>query len=361
MARNSHSQGNDRGLISVCVARFSSIADVAMAIPVIYSACATYPDIRFYFVTRRTMADMFINPPSNLIVVGVDIKTDYTGVSGMRRLVNELSKDYDIDLFIDLQDVVRTRMMRFLWSLKGVKSVCIDKGDANRRALIRRRRKRMLPLISQRTRYRAAFYKAGLPVSDAFKGLFGGHCKAPEKSFEMITGPKKPGEKWVGVAPFASHAGKMYPLGKMEEVLRMVRAAHPEVRFYFFGGGSEEHERLDCMAGEFEGAVSLSGKRYGFAAEIALINHLDVMVTMDTANMHLSLIALTPTVSIWGSTHPYCGSEGWNQSDNDIVQLPMTCRPCSMTGNKVCYRSDYMCLCGIRPEKIAEKINEKLS
>lgn len=361
MARNSHSHGNDHGLISVCVARFSSIGDVAMSVPVIYSVCATYPDVRFIFVTRHSMADIFVNSPTNLIVVGVDFKTDYTGVSGMHRLVGELAEDYHVDIFIDLQNELHTRMMRFFWRMKGVKSLCIDKGNAGKRALTRRNHKRMLPLISQRARYREAFFNAGLPVSDSFKGLFGGHCKASAKIFENITAPKKPGEKWVGIAPFAAHIGKSYPIDRTTEALRMIRAKHPDVRFFFFGGGGEEHETLELVASEFEGSVSLAGKHYGFATELALINHLDVMLTMDSANMHLASIASTPTVSIWGATHPYCGFKGWRQSESDIMQLPMTCRPCSVFGNKPCHRGDYMCLTAIKPAKVAEKIIEKIS
>lgn len=361
MARSSHKAGNDRGLISVVIARFSAIGDVAMAVPVIYSACTSYPDIRFIFVTRRTMADIFVNRPSNLTVVGVDLKTDYTGAAGMRRLVGELARDYRADIFVDLHDVLRTRLMRLFWRLKGVRSVSIDKGKSHKHALTRRYRKRMLPLISQRARYREVFFKAGLPVSDRFGGLFGGHAKAPAGSFDAITAPKATGEHWIGVAPFAAHSGKIYPPEHMEEALRILRKRCPSVRYFFFGGGGKERETLELWAAEFGGSVSLAGKRYGFATELALINHLDAMVTMDSANMHLASIASTPTVSIWGATHPYCGFKGWHQSDSDIVQLPMTCRPCSVFGSKPCHRGDYMCLNGIAPEAVANKVIEKLS
>ena len=85
------------------------------------------------------------------------------------------------------------------------------------------------------------------------------------------------------------------------------------------------------------------------------------MVTMDSANMHLATISSTPTVSIWGATHPYCGFKGWKQNDSDLIQLPMTCRPCSVFGSKQCFRGDYMCLNGIRPETVAGKIIEKIN
>ena len=361
MARSSPHRGNDRGLITVALARFSAIGDVAMTVPVVYSLCRTYPDITFIFVTRRTMADIFVNPPANLKVEGVDLKTDYVGVKGIYRLAKELRQEYDIDLFIDLHNVLRTRMLRAFWRLSGIKSKVIRKGKARKKALTRRHRKRLLPLISQRARYREACFRAGLPVTDKFNGLYDGRAKSDPSVFEAITSPKRPGEKWVGIAPFAAHQGKIYPLDQMLHALDLIKSQEPDVRFFFFGGGGEEQKTLESWAEKFRGSVSLAGKRYGFAVELALINYLDTMVTMDSSNMHLASIASVPTISIWGATHPYCGFKGWRQHDADIVQLPMTCRPCSVFGSKPCHRGDYLCLSAIDPAVIAQRVVEKLS
>ena len=361
MARSSHHRGNDRGLITVALARFSAIGDVAMTVPVVYSLCRTYPDITFIFVTRRTMADIFVNPPANLKVEGVDLKTDYVGVKGIYRLAKELRREYDIDLFIDLHNVLRTRMLRAFWRLSGIKSKVIRKGKARKKALTRRHRKRLLPLISQRARYREACFRAGLPVTDKFNGLYDGRAKSDPSVFEAITSPKRPGEKWVGIAPFAAHQGKIYPLDQMLHALDLIKSQEPDVRFFFFGGGGEEQKTLESWAEKFGGSVSLAGKRYGFAVELALINYLDTMVTMDSSNMHLASIASVPTISIWGATHPYCGFKGWRQHNGGIVQLPMTCRPCSVVGSKPCHRGDYLCLSAIDPAVIAQRVVEKLS
>lgn len=84
------------------------------------------------------------------------------------------------------------------------------------------------------------------------------------------------------------------------------------------------------------------------------------MVSMDSANMHLASIAATPTISVWGATHSYCGFSGWRQSDSDMIQLPMTCRPCSVFGDKPCRRGDYLCMTAIKPDVIYKKILEKI-
>ncbi len=360
MAQNRSFTGNDRGLVNVLIARFSAIGDVALTVPVVYSACRCYPDVHFVMVTRPSMTSIFVNAPANLTVIGVDVNHDYQGPAGMRRLVNEIDNKYHIDAFVDLHDVIRTQLMRLFCRLKGKRVTHINKGRAGKRALTRRFNKVMLPLISQRARYREAFYKAGLPINGHFNGLYGGHSKADTALFAKISEPKPDGIRWIGVAPFAAHSGKVYPPEQMHQVVKAL-AAEPNVKIFLLGGGNQEQQTLESWADALPNVQSLAGKRYGFAAELALLNHIDVVVTMDSANMHLASIAGAPTISIWGATHPYCGFKGWQQSDDDTVQLPLTCRPCSVFGDKPCHRGDFLCMAAIKPDVIIKKTIDKLS
>ena len=68
----------------------------------------------------------------------------------------------------------------------------------------------------------------------------------------------------------------------------------------------------------------------------------------------------TTVVSIWGATHPYAGFMGWQQREDNAVQVAMPCRPCSIFGNKPCFREDYACLYDITPEAIINKVEENL-
>ena len=87
------------------------------------------------------------------------------------------------------------------------------------------------------------------------------------------------------------------------------------------------------------------------------MSKLDVMLSMDSANMHLASLVGIPVVSVWGATHPYAGFMGWNQSIENAVQVDLYCRPCSIYGNKPCYRGDYACMNLIKPEQIIQKID----
>ena len=58
----------------------------------------------------------------------------------------------------------------------------------------------------------------------------------------------------------------------------------------------------------------------GLKEELILMRHLDAMLTMDSANMHLAALVGTKVVSIWGSTHPFAGFLSWKQNPDNIVQ-----------------------------------------
>ncbi len=347
-------ENNSKKLRNVLIVRFSAIGDVAMTIPVIYSACRCYPDVTFILVTRHTMTPIFVNAPKNLTLVGINIKKDFVGIRGIYKLFGELRNNYAIDAFIDLHNVLRTGILAFLFQLHGIAVARINKGRGHKRALTRHRNKIMLPLISSIARYREAFYHMGLPLVEKFDGVYGNE-PSDQSLFAEITSEKKVGEHWIGIAPFAKHQGKIYPPKLMEKVVEKL-SCNDEVKIFLFGGGEEEHNILKEWAEKYPAVVSLADRRYGFPVEMALMNHLDVMLSMDSANMHLAAITGTTVVSVWGATHPYCGFKGWRQTENNMVQLSMTCRPCSVFGNKPCYRGDYLCLTGISPQIIIDKI-----
>ena len=165
---------------------------------------------------------------------------------------------------------------------------------------------------------------------------------------------KPQGEKWIGIAPFAAHKGKIYPLEKMERVIELLLEREPNCRIFLFGGGAEERELLTQWESRHDRCTcALLGSLYN---ELVLMSHLDTMVSMDSANMHLASLTGTRVVSVWGATHPFAGFMGWNQSPADAVQTTLPCRPCSIFGNKPCLHGDYPCLNSITPEDIVERV-----
>ena len=129
----------------------------------------------------------------------------------------------------------------------------------------------------------------------------------------------------------------------------------PAVKVFLFGGGKSEQEVFDSWIAKYPSVVSMIGK-LNMRTELNLMSHLDVMLSMDSANMHLASLVNIPVVSVWGATHPYAGFMGWKQLPVNTVQLDLSCRPCSVYGQKPCWRGDYACLRDITPEQVIAKI-----
>lgn len=346
----------ESGPRNILVARFSALGDVCMAIPVVYGVCRANPNARLVFVTKPAVTGLFINPPSNLVVIGADVKNEYSGVNGLRRLFSELRQQYHIDAFADLHDVLRTRMIDIFCRLRGVEAARIDKGRADKKLLTRRTDKVLEPLEESTGRYIDVFHRLGLKVDTSFRSLFGNGRGNPQE-FAHICQTKQIGETWIGIAPFAAHPGKIYPIQRMKQVVENL-AHTPGNRIFLFGGGDSERAVLTEWAQEMPHTISLAEKRHGFAVELSLISWLDVMVSMDSANMHLASLVNTPVVSVWGATHPYCGFGGWHQDSSLAIQLDLPCRPCSVFGNKECYLGDFRCMRSIEPQMIIDKVKQ---
>ena len=342
---------------NVLLTRFSALGDVAMTIPVVYGACAANPATRFVMLTRPLPAKLFLDTPPNLTVVAVNLD-DYKGIAGMRRLLNEMAEKYDIDVMIDLHDVLRTQLMRIFARLKGIPAYHVNKGRAARKALTRHRAKTVIPLKPMPERYRETFDCAHIGVTDSFRTLFPSG-RADASLFAAATEPKRKGERWLAIAPFAAHAGKIYPLHLMEKVVDHY-AADPDLKIFIFGAGDKERQEIETLAKGRPNVISMAEKKIGIPGELALMSHCDAMLAMDSANMHMASLVGLPTVSVWGATHPYTGFYGFRQDPDDAVQLDMVCRPCSIFGNKPCRRGDYHCLNGITPQLIIARLNARL-
>ena len=155
----------------------------------------------------------------------------------------------------------------------------------------------------------------------------------------------------IGIAPFAAHKGKLYPLARMERVVAMLSERGEKIVLF---GSKDEREALDKWAAKYPNVVCIAGQK-SLAEELDMIRGLRVMVSMDSANMHLASLVGTRVVSIWGATHPNAGFLGIGQSESDCVQRDLKCRPCSVYGNKRCKYGDYRCL-DIEPEEIVARI-----
>ncbi len=343
----------------VLVFRFSALGDVAMTVPVLHSFLGQYPEHEVWFVSRGFAAEL-VKPIPGIRFFEADLKGRHKGIAGMVRLFNDLRRYGPFDSVIDLHRVLRTHILSLLFHLNGNVVSRIDKGRNEKKKLCRKKNKVFQQLPSTFERYRQTFKKAGFAFAlEPFrrKEIFGKNKETEVSLLKKLPGLKPFLEagtkKQIGVAPFAKHPWKMWPAPKMKKLLRLLDEENYSI--VLFGGRGEEQQKLSLWAAEYKNIISVAGK-LSFSEELYLISKLGVMLSMDSANMHLASLAGARVVSIWGATHPFAGFYGYGQSISDAVQIDLACRPCSVYGNKECHRGDFACMNGITPEMVFDKI-----
>lgn len=305
------------------VIRFSALGDVAMLVPVVQALAYQYPQIEITVLSQSRMEDLFSDMPSNVIFKGVNLKTQT-----LRDIVSSLGR---FDCVADMHGVWRSLYIRTRLKMTGARVSAIRKGRWSKFVLTHGGKKK--PIKRTVLRYVDVLHRLGLTVQ----------CQ--EKTF------KKDGEG-IGIAPFAAHRGKIYPPEKMEEVVRIL--SERKEKIVLFGNGEKEQKMLENWERKYPHVQSLAGK-YTLKQELDIMRRLRVMLSMDSANMHLASLAGTRVVSVWGATHPDAGFLGFGQLKTDCVQRELPCRPCSIYGNKPCKYGDYRCM-EIAPETIIERI-----
>jgi ADP-heptose:LPS heptosyltransferase len=316
---------------------------------VLYPVCRANPDTRFVMVTKPWPASMYHDRPDNLEVVGIDPSKDYRGLMGLVKLARRLRRDYDIDAVADLHNVLRTRVIGLWLKLCGLPVARLDKERSRRKALITHRSSE--PVTPTLTRYRNVFEELGFPAPDDFTRLYDG--KALPSS--PIVLDKQPGQRWIAVAPFSAHQGKVYPMELMQQVVKQL-SERENYWIFLMGGGKDEKIALRPLCRDNKRVISMAEIKHGFLDEYALLGRCDLMLTMDSANMHLASLMGLKAVTIWGATAPSCGFLGYGQDADSDIQLDLDCRPCAIYGERECRYGDYRCLTGIAPERIASHV-----
>lgn len=337
------------GSVHILVLRFSALGDVAMTIPVLQQLLEQHPQVRLTVVSQKMVAPLFATLPRTRFV-GINPAKEYPGTAGLFRLFRRIQQEGPFDAIADLHQVLRTQVLRQFFQWKGYRTAKLHKGRAARKALTRQYQKRREPLQPVVEKYAQVFADLGFPIQ-----LIRRKPVLAKPSLSATTQRYFAFHKRViGFAPFAQHEAKRWNPEQSKLLTHALAEAGWQV-LLLGAPGAEAHQ----LASWLDPALSIQviAGVHSFEEELAIIAHLDTMISMDSANMHLAALYGVRVVSLWGATHPYAGFFGWELDPADIVQdEQLPCRPCSVFGNKACYRGDYACWRSITVSRVMDAV-----
>nr|MBS0037555.1 glycosyltransferase family 9 protein [Saprospiraceae bacterium] len=340
--------------MKILVIRFSAMGDVTMASPVIKTLLRDHSSVEVHLLSRPFFEPLF-EKGDRFRFIGADLKSRHKGVMGLRRLYRELRPN-QYDVVVDLHDSLRSKVLRTFFRLAGVPVSKIDKGRKEKKRLLKYGALKSKPLIHSTERYARVFQKAGMKWKSEDWALpeWG---VATDRVKTLLA--EKENRTWVGIAPFAAHPSKEWPFDKMRELAMKLRLKGYII--LWFGAGKRELEVINQKWLSEEDILLVD--QFKLEEELYIMKQIEVMVCMDSANMHMAAVGGTRVVSIWGPTHPHVGF-GPLGNEEGMVQIDLSCRPCSIYG-KLKSKSDQHCARKsmelIQVKYVVDKIDQLLS
>lgn len=325
----------------ILIIRLSSMGDVAMVSAVLRELLENNKNYKISVLTNFQFFPFF-RAFNDVDLISFDKKKQHKGLFGMFRLFKEIKK-LDLDYVVDLHEVLRTN---FLKAVLKVPFYQINKGRNEKERLVSG--KIFAPLKSTHQRYRDVFEKIGISIKPLSKTQI---HRVDISDLKLI--PKN-NKLLIGIAPFAAHKGKEYPIVQMEEVIKEI---NKDFNVILFGGGKKEEFILDDLAGKHSNVINIANK-FSLDQEMDVISNLSIMLSMDSANGHIAALMGIKVLTIWGVTHPFAGFSPYGQTDkNNILvnRLQFPKIPTSIYGEK--FPNGYeKAISSISPKEIISKL-----
>ncbi len=321
---------------TIAVIRLGRLGDVTLTSPTVKNLRMLYPESRIIFVTRAMYKPLAeILPGVNEVLTFPDEGRYFDLV----RLTSEID-EYEPKLIVDLHKNFRSFHLATLTKTPY-------------RVVYHKRRKERLAAVNDKKFVSPVPHTVDLynGVLDELKGAK--LAKWPDLILpdEILDGAL-PGRDSVAIVPGASSPVKAWPVKRFAELAeRLVYDFNLPLKIFL--GGQEK-----SLESEFK---NLPADRVVFyhnhpLVEIAgLLSQCRVTVTNDSGLMHVSSSVGTPTVALFGPTHEQLGFYPLGLHDI-MLSVDESCRPCSLHGNKACYREEQYCFTRLTVDDVYKRV-----
>jgi len=121
-------------------------------------------------------------------------------------------------------------------------------------------------------------------------------------------------------------------------------------------GGPDDGQLAETIVGRAPNRVHSAAGALNLRASAALIARARILVTNDSAPLHLGTAVGTPIVAIFGPTTPAQGFGPRGAGDTALGHPALACRPCSAHGQRVCPLLHHRCMRELSVETVVAAV-----
>ncbi|MFM7202980.1 MAG: glycosyltransferase family 9 protein [Myxococcota bacterium] len=328
--------------------RLSALGDVILTLPALAYARENYPDVKRTYLTRSPYASLLtqLDPALELLRYPEDIDTRATLWRWLER--------HPVAGVIDLHAGLRTRF--WLWGLATRRAIPVVHVDSE--PLLRRRHLKRWPWC-----WFPAPTQEALPVRQRVlettqRALQCWLKSSPSSDTPVQTQHQKNGNVEyrlsplgfrIALLPGAHHATKAWPIRHWQTLGQQLEAEGLEVIWL---GSVQELSLLHACSWGQARALTLAGDLPTLWPQIA---SCQLAVGNDSGLTHLAELLNVPVVMIRG---PTVGAFGFSPHlpASQVVELPLSCRPCSLHGAAACPLTHRACLETLDPSDVYSRV-----
>lgn len=160
-------------------------------------------------------------------------------------------------------------------------------------------------------------------------------------------------ERFIVMAPGSIWATKRW--GKFPELASMLNA------FVVTLGGPEDRALGgEVIAAAKGGGVNAAGQ-LPLRVSAAVLGRAQVLVTNDSAPLHMAQATGTPTIALFGPTVPAFGFGPRGPEDRILEVLDLNCRPCSSHGPSVCPLGHHHCMTRLEVSEVLAAVHQMMA
>jgi heptosyltransferase-2 len=122
-------------------------------------------------------------------------------------------------------------------------------------------------------------------------------------------------------------------------------------------GGTEDKQLCDeIVRSALPGNIASCAGKLTLLQSSSLIKRCRVVISNDSAPMHLAVASRTPVVVIYGATVPEFGFAPYGKQDVIVETSGLSCRPCSIHGGERCPIETFDCMKRITADEVFRKV-----
>jgi heptosyltransferase-2 len=163
---------------------------------------------------------------------------------------------------------------------------------------------------------------------------------------------------FYAVAPGSVWETKRYPEEYFIEVIKFLTGTGKPV---FLIGGKKEKDLCEKIASVFPGNVFSAAGRLSITETIFLLGKSSLLISNDSAPVHMAMAVDVPVLVLYCSTVPDFGFYPYNYKSSYLSYSDLSCKPCGLHGYKGCPLDHFECGKRLHPSEVITKIKEMIN